>query len=604
MPLEYDVEIDGDGYMVAPGSYRRTSDGWPEGRLGRVVITDFVGGQHRALQLETDRGWDSAGVGPAMFGQGVEPWPFSSTHTDPNIVTVSAAVRAYSIAVGDKIYLAIGRFLYRSPALTALAWGSFVQVGDVGAGKTIERLSYYRGDIILSCGSGLEAKRFNPSTLALTAFGGGGIFAGPAVGYANQLAYADPTAGNEAILRISTGTGPDARELDAAIVNVTTHGGKIAIATRASLYKLGGRADPATSKWIGEPEPIFSAGSTDLDDFVFLVSFGGRLYTWLAGEVVEWNPNAGSNRQGWKSTGIDGIACFGATVAGNMLIVCLSSRLDQPQIWAFDGTGWWLITQGSAGSTCRIWPVALAGAGAMDLIVFTDGNAAVTYALFRLVYRDAANNNYGAAGSYTTSMLDAGERDKPKAWRKIGAVFAAPQIRGNNASVDPVTVTLSYSINGGGTFVTAAAMTLPDPQTRAFTLDAGIASGASSSGFIQLRVSWSGVIDWAPTLVGLWAEYELLDSPARRRKWLFNVHARDNALQRDGSVSPQTGRQLAAGLWDIWENGITIPFKDIDFDDTGTTHQVRVVAIEEAIPKPSDSGRWGASTLSLTLVEV
>jgi hypothetical protein len=31
---------------------------------------------------------------------------------------------------------------------------------------------------------------------------------------------------------------------------------------------------------------------------------------------------------------------------------------------------------------------------------------------------------------------------------------------------------------------------------------------------------------------------------------------------------------------------------------------VRIVGIEEAVPKPSDAGRWGASLLKLTLVEV
>ena len=64
-----DVTIGGAGYMVAPGSYGRTQDGMAEGRTGRIVMRDFFGGQRRALQLERDRGWDAAGVGPAYFGQ-------------------------------------------------------------------------------------------------------------------------------------------------------------------------------------------------------------------------------------------------------------------------------------------------------------------------------------------------------------------------------------------------------------------------------------------------------------------------------------------------------------------------------------------------------
>ena len=69
MPQESDIVLDGTPYMLVPGSYRRASAGLPEGRTGRVVISDFVGGQRRAIQLERDTSWDSPGVSPAMFGQ-------------------------------------------------------------------------------------------------------------------------------------------------------------------------------------------------------------------------------------------------------------------------------------------------------------------------------------------------------------------------------------------------------------------------------------------------------------------------------------------------------------------------------------------------------
>ena len=69
MPQITDIVLDGAGYMVVPGSYRRTQDGLPEGRTGRISLSDFFGGQRRALQLERDRGWDAEGVGPALFGQ-------------------------------------------------------------------------------------------------------------------------------------------------------------------------------------------------------------------------------------------------------------------------------------------------------------------------------------------------------------------------------------------------------------------------------------------------------------------------------------------------------------------------------------------------------
>ena len=96
----------------------------------------------------------------------------------------------------------------------------------------------------------------------------------------------------------------------------------------------------------------------------------------------------------------------------------------------------------------------------------------------------------------------------------------------------------------------------------------------------------------------------MLDSPARRRAWQFTVRARDGQVKRDGAVQPRTGRQLAADLWADWQTGATIPFKDIDFDADPTPRQVRIVGIAEEVDKPSDAGRWGDSTIALTLVEV
>ena len=93
MPHIADITLAGNPYTLVPGSYRKSAAGLPEGRTGRVVISDFVGGQRRAMQLERDTSWDGAGVGPAFFGQGVEPWPWSGTHIDSTIQPVSNTQR-------------------------------------------------------------------------------------------------------------------------------------------------------------------------------------------------------------------------------------------------------------------------------------------------------------------------------------------------------------------------------------------------------------------------------------------------------------------------------------------------------------------------------
>jgi hypothetical protein len=101
---------------------------------------------------------------------------------------------------------------------------------------------------------------------------------------------------------------------------------------------------------------------------------------------MEFNPNAGNNRQGWRATGLEGRSCYGATVAANMFVVTIVSRDGVPQVWAWDGSGWWLMNAIPGGQT-RCWPMFLAGAGNLDLIAFRDGS--VTYDLYRMAYRDA-----------------------------------------------------------------------------------------------------------------------------------------------------------------------------------------------------------------------
>ncbi len=246
--------------------------------------------------------------------------------------------------------------------------------------------------------------------------------------------------------------------------------------------------------------------------------------------------------------------------------------------------------------------MATGGAGEWDLVLFRDGSTAVTYDLYRLVWRSAPFHTYAASGAYRTSLLDCGERDKPKAWRRVGATFAAPEQRGNPASADAVTLTLAYSVDGGKTFTTAASVSVSDPAQRALDMEAPLGGNVPASRFLQLRLTYGSVADWAPVLTGLWSEYELLDSPARRRRWAFKIHARDASVQRDGSVASRSGRQLAAELWGAWRGGATLAF--LDADVTGETATVRIVGIAEEVPKPADGGQWGESVLALTLVEV
>jgi hypothetical protein len=346
--------------------------------------------------------------------------------------------------------------------------------------------------------------------------------------------------------------------------------GQVAIATKSSLYLMGGQPYPGeaddptvtadTSKaaeWRGEPEPIMTHGQfASGDDFTFLASYRGRLYTWLQGRVAEFD---GSNEL-WLRMGPEGVRCFGGSVAGDWLCVAIESRYGGFELWGFNGEGWWRLLERA--SPAILWPTALAGAGNRELIVFRDASA--TYDLTRLNWRSSSVHTYSALGQWYSSLLDAGAPGSVKAWTEFGATFAMPENRGNAASVDSLTISLDYSIDGGATFIAADSETTTAAAARTFTLRSALPAAVDVR-YLQLRVTWSSVSDWAPVLSSAWAEYELPEIVTlRRRVWSFDVDASDRTVRRDGGKDPQDGRTKARALWELWEGGNELVFTETD----------------------------------------
>ncbi len=602
MPQATDIELDAVGYMVVPGSYKRAANSEPETRPGRWSQRDFVGGQRRAFQLEVDRGWDSEGVGPAMFGQGVEPWPSVLSYTDAIPATVNASQRAPNCIADDRAHFANGRYIYNSVILTAAAWANFAQIDDAGVGMVATDQTQYRNDVLTAFGAGVAIRRWDPLANVASVWIVG-RFADVIACYQGELFYSLPTAGSEHILQIDISGTVDTRRLDSPIVRMALHGGKLAIATRTSIYLMSGRANYTTNVWTTDPEPIFTGGVWTQDqDYQFLLSFGGKLYTWLAGQIMEFNPNAGATRQGWRPVGVEGRTCQGATVAGGYLIVTILTRAGVGQTWAFDGAGWWLINERSTQTNC--WPMAVGGAGTLDAILFRSGSSSITYDQIRTTYRDATSHNYRTAGSYKTSLLDMGEPDTVKSWQRIGASFATPEQRGNAASVDPVTINLKYSTDNGVTFVQVASASVATPTGFQLELEATPSAGIGESRMLMIEVGWSSVSDWAPTLASIWCEYESLNSDKRQRRWQFDVVCKDQSIERTGSKATRTGRQIATDLWLAWSNNTTLTFRDVDYDTTITQRTVRIYGIAEKIQTPADQADWNQSIISLVIVEI
>jgi hypothetical protein len=618
-----DIVLDGAGYMLLPGAaaYTRGQDGIAEGRTGRISLRDFFGGQRRAIQLERDKAFDGLAVGPALDGQGVAPWGHATTNVAvPSMTTFPSPDTKVPFAfVRDRLYFAVGSRLYKGPHRDG-PWSAPVLEWD--AGETIVDMCLYASDgLLLTFGNAKDITFYSTTQQSSQALKAGerGWSIG---GYAGYAAWNDARpAARPSYIQLVSGTGVDTRILDYDVIGFANVDAELFVITKQSIYSYNGRVkdvmipNPAYSgpedtddptirahQWSGEFTPYFQHGVyTEADDYRVFVGYGGRIHAWVAGQMMEDNPRG--DRAGWRTTGLSGRRCFGGTVAGGYVVVSIESHEGMNELWAWDGAGWWRIAQKAiTASGTWIWPVPLGGGGdGRDLMVFREGEAAVD--LFRLQHRSTGALAFPPSARFVTPMIDAGERDKTKAWRKVGAVFASPVRSGNLDSAATVMVALDLSLDAGATWMEVATRSLAG-NTLAnsnFSLDA-VTTGVSR--FVMLRVRWSGVVDWAPVLVGVWAEFEVMDSPARRRRWSFRVQARDQVVDRGGSLLTRTGRQLIAELWDAWQQGVPLSFRDQDYDADPTTRSIRIVGISETVPNPADAGRWGDAVVALQLVEV
>jgi hypothetical protein len=355
------VRLGGVEYPLAAGANARfDATGGPQVRGGRSAVSAFGGGQRQALQDDPAKSWDGVGVCAVYGGGGVEPWPHEEAVVDPALVDLpGTALSAHAAAVGNAVYVGIGRRLYKTVAMDAVGWANLVAVADFGAGAEVSCVTpTVNDDLIVGLGPGADARLFDTSTGSYVAWRAGErVVTG--VGYGAQVIYAPKAAGtaggNRERLKISLtrhngAATSDERWLDADIVRMAMWGGKAAIVTRRSLFLFGGQpypgkpddpnvtgsqAEPAV--WRGDPEPVFTHGAyTGLGDFVFLAPFQGRLWTWLGGRVQSWDGSAA----GWEQHPVGGVACYGACVAGGHLVVALAAASGGSEVWAYDGFGW------------------------------------------------------------------------------------------------------------------------------------------------------------------------------------------------------------------------------------------------------------------------
>lgn len=602
-----DITLDGRAYRLAPGGYERRPESVQPNVGDRQQLSSFGAGlgiaQDDEITGDQEGGWSGLAVGPVGRGSGVAPFPnivaFNDSFTPTPELT---SPRAHGGIAGNKAYVAIGRYIYESVALDAGTWSAWNQVCDLGSAFSVSGLAYYQDDFLVMLSTGQDIRKFNTGSGALTVWRTGEA-GRVGVGYAGQLIYAPLEDNAQDELRLSgTKWNGNAvthfRYLDSPIVNMALYDSEVVIATKTSLYRMGGQPYPGEAddasvgndtsrapEWRGDPEPLLTHGIfASGDDFIFLASFRGRLYTWLAGRVMEY-----SGGEVWTPMGPQGVNCYGGCVSGDWLLVAITTRAGESELWGFDGTGWWCFMRQA--SPTLVWPTPLGGAGNRDVVVFGAGSN--DYDLVRLRWRSTSVHTYAASGQWVSPLLTARDPGTDKAWRRVDAWFAWPDIPGNPASEDSATIALDASLDAGATWTEIATETVTVGREQHLSHQF---TTPPTSRTLQLRVRWSSVSDWSPVLTHIDVDFAALDTSPRRQRWTLQLQVRDQLAA--------SGRPDIDALWEAWREPHVL-FRDIDYDTTPAERTVRVMEIEERAPEaPGSSQEWGGGIVSVMLSEL
>lgn len=597
----FDITLDGKGYMVAPGSYRRGQDGaiLPATTPARLVQRDWLGGGLRGLQQERDRFWSSLGLLPARSGQGVGAGPKEAALTVSGLDPNARRFGALAAAGGDapRPYVAAGGMLWRvdraGVGLYPDNLGAFTQLGATQAQAC---------NGLATDGSNLYFGRAG-APFIIWPIGGSAFDLSPTLTFNGLIHYAGSLWGLGSpaepakLFRCTSNTAVEGTgwALDSAPRAAVLARDGLYVATANAVWRVRGVVSGGA--FSGEIAPVvFANGAGFGDDFTALADFGGELFTWYGGEVMRYRVTAGGG-SGLRPTGLTARSCGGLIAAGGYLVAAVADtpQFAGAQLWVYDGQGWWCVARGGD-SQHDYWAPLPAAAYCENADFLAFGRGAANVYAFKL-RPQTAQPLLAASGELTTALWHARDPDREKSWLRVGAEFVTPGAAG---SFPACTVALDYTLDGA-TWTTAgsAAVTGGAARTLAWALPAGTASK-----WLGLRYRLGDVSSGAPTLAALWAEHRALETLARRRHWTLDLLAADATVARDGVPDPRAGAAIAADLWAAWEAGATLAFRDIDYDLTPTARNVRIAGLEEAVAAPADAGRWGESRLRVRLIEV
>ncbi len=588
MPGAYDIELDGVGFMLVAGSYQRTQEPLAEGRLERVRLLDFYGGAGRAVQQERDRFWASVGAMPALDSQGVSAGPKRRDVTVSPAQAFVPTKRSWAFATPSAVYLVNGRNIY-TVATSGGSFSGLTHVVQMAADAVDAALV---GTLLYVCFAGaatVGALNVTNNTWTANALTSEyGTLLGNSAGRLVVTVNGDTTL----LRQWSSSSSYSEMRIDYPARRMVSHDGSLWVVTSGSLWRLD-QGGPAGGKV--EASLPLSAYS---DDGVWAASLQDGLYVWLGKRVRRFRKvDSVGVLEPW---GPEGQTSNGACVAGGYLVCEVrNAYTGASEVWANDGRGWWQIE--SSTSPVWQWPVNVAGPADDADVLAGRGSTNNTVSVWQLV-RKAGSTGLRDSWSVTTSLLDGGERDRPKLWRALGCELAWPDER---ATSGVVYVKLEYSVDGGQTWVQAGSEFGFDPAlygrrgSMAVTLTPPV-----KERYLQVRVSMRNITAWCPVLVGVWAEHELVQAGATRKKWRFVVQCRDGQVLRNGSVHPLSGWQQARELWEAFASEAAVTFKDIDYDLTGVVERVRVVGVRETLTKGEPRDGVGGREVEVTLVAV
>jgi hypothetical protein len=592
--MTYDITLAGQPFMVVPGSYRVTQDGMVDSRLGRQRLTTFAAGQGQARPV---RSGSSEARGGLLRGRGAwpAPWPLGSDGIGPGPApqavagSISTATPPLMASDGSALFIVAGTTVYR--------WSRAVADAPVArATLPAPATGLVRLDdaLYIAHGDAADLSRYDDATSTLTTAAlGSGVRAGRLGTFSRGLVLVHPNYPQTVQLHYGSSLGyVRTWRLDGRVTTFAQHGDRMVIATDAGLFVLSGSwhqdSDPPAP-----PESLqltswgtLSGQRQDADDFAWLTVYQGRLMAWLGKRVVLYD----EARNWWRHAGLEGAATGGAAVVNGWLLVTLTPRgSEERQLWGYNGSGWWCLAAIGIEETNIFGTPAADGAG--KLVTVTPDTGALH--AWHLEATDPAT--VVETFTMTSPLLDGGEADRPKYWRRAGIELA----RLDGLPVGMWDVALSASTDGGLTFTPAGSASV---SSHLATVTAPLA--ATGTGLL-LRVTATRADGWPPAIVALWAEYEVLNDSVRRRRWTFQVPARARSIDRAGALDPRDAGAIRAALWGLWQGAATVPFRDIDDAAHLTEYQVRLIGLREDVPRPADHAVIGAeSVLELTLVEV